>query len=152
MTAQGATDGCARVAALATGVKRAYSTTSSGQTGVFPIPTDITDTPIALVWHERFTLALPGSPEVLNHFVRVDLWVSATDPGVAEKVMVPLVTNVIEVFRTHVGIFGNAFTAKITDGGPPSDQQANGQPFLVYPINVKCTAMSAPLYELGPTS
>ena len=55
MSVEGVVDGCARVAALIPGVKRAYSSTASSQdlTGVSPIPQDISDSPVALVRHER---------------------------------------------------------------------------------------------------
>lgn len=152
MSVEGAVDACARVAALATGIKRAYSSTGSGQAGVYPIPTDITDAPIALVGGHRFDLTKSGSPEVINHYVTVEVWVRATDPGVAEKEMLPLVTNLVIAFRTHVGLFGNAFTAKLTEGGPARDEDVAGQPFRVYPITVKCTEMTTPTYDVGPSS
>ena len=148
MSVEGVTDGVARVVALAPGIKAAYSSASSGQPDVQQIPQDIADTPVAVVRHERFDSVSQGTPEILVHLVSVDVYVSAANAGEAERRLLPLVTSIIATFRTHVGLFANAFTAQVANGGPADDVLISGKPYIVYPITVRAREFSTETYTL----
>lgn len=148
MSAEGVTDACALVVATVPTVKAAYSSSGSGLEGTRPIPQDIPTTPVAIVRHNRFELAQAGSPERLVHYVVVELWVSATSAGEAERVLLPLVTATVAAFRTHVGIFGQGTVAKVVEGGPADDAVVSGKPYLVYPVTVRVTELSIQSYTL----
>lgn len=157
MSLEGAVDGSARVVAEVEAIKRVYSATATGDSQdlgpkVKPIPKDISDTPVAIVRHERFTLGATGTPDVLKHYVTVEIWVNAADPGTAEKIILPLVSAVLAAFKLKVALFGNAFRAKTTEGGPPIDAVANRKTFIVYPITIEVTELNPAGYQLGPSS
>lgn len=154
MRVEDAVDGCARVAALIPGIKRAYSSTASSQdmTGIDPIPQDVSDPPVAIVRQDGGRTAERGTPDVTHLLVAVELWVSSVDAGTADKQMTPLISGALEQFRTHVRIFGNAFTAKVVEWSPAVDVVSNAKKYIVTTVTIDVTTLEVAPYEPGPSS
>jgi hypothetical protein len=156
MSVEGVTDGAARVAGTAPDIVKVYATASSGQPDVFPIEADVgvlsLGKGIAIVRHEGFVMVHSGKPEQIRHAIVIEIWVSAASPGAAEKSLLPLVTQIITAFRTKVGLYGQGAVAKVNTGGPPADVDANGKPYIVYPVVIMVTELTVNDYQLGPGS
>lgn len=152
MNVQNAVDGCARVAALIPGIKRAYSSTASGQAGIFPIPQDVSDAPVAIVRQAGGRTAERGTPDVTHLLVSVELWVSSVSAGTADKEMAPLITGALDAFRSHVRLFGNAFTGKVVEWTEAVDVVSNLKNYIVVTVTIDVTTLEPATYEPGPTS
>lgn len=152
MSLESITDGCARVLAGVAGMKAAHGPDVTGYSAVQPMPQDVTETPVALVWYDHFELSKVGSYEVIHHYVNADLYFASTTAAQAEAEMLPIVTLCVAAFRQSVGLFGQATVAKIQRGGPARPEKVNGKPFNVFPITIIATVGAVQDYQLGPGS
>jgi hypothetical protein len=146
---EGVVDATARVLASVSGMKAAYASTAGGQGDtVKSMPSDITDTPVALVVLGGFQLlSATGSFEKLRCDVIADVYFSATNPGAAEKVALPLLTRCFAAFRTNADVYGQGTIATCDSGGPPRSEVVSGKDYLVFPLNVTVLVASIQLYS-----
>lgn len=154
MSLEGVTDATARVLADVPGLKGVYSAKlqlGAGYEAIKPIPADIPDTPIALVWYDRFEL-VPGSFERIRHFISAELWFRARTDAEAERAMLPIISGSIAAFRTKAGLFGQGTIATIERGGPGRAEVVSQQPFAVFPLVIRVLEAAVHAYESGPAS
>lgn len=155
MSLEGVTDAVATAFTTVPGMKAVYSSTATEPTsGVQPILDDIPDTPVAMVRHGGFELK-PGSFEVINHQVIADLFFEAVDPGLAEKLMLPMVSLCIATFRNYAGLSptlsaAGIIVAAIRRGGPSVDALVNTKTYLIWPLVVEVTEAGPQQYQLTP--
>ncbi len=151
MSAEGITDAVARhFAANVSGVKGAYASGAGGQGAtVRTMPSDIPDTPIALVQWDRYEL-VPGSFEKVRHYISVDLYFGAADAGDAYKTYLPFVSRVIASLRSNADLYGTCDLAVARSGGPADPVDVNGQPFVVLPFSIEALESGAHPYTKTP--
>jgi hypothetical protein len=149
VTFEGVVDATARVLATVDGMKAAYASTAGGQgDSVKAMPSDISDTPVALCVLGGFDLlSATGTWEKVHFEVVCDVYFSATNPGAAEKVQLPLLTRCFAAMRQHAGLYGEGTVATMTRGGPPRSEVVNGKDYLVFPLFVDVLVASVQLYS-----
>ena len=137
-----------------------YTARTTDIAGVSEIPSGVTtdapgvgvgipDWPAAVVRHDGFEFSA-GSYERNRHDVQVDLWFGAASPAEAEKALLPVLSALIGMFRGKVTLGGRVSgPALIRRGGPPeSIVDANGQPFIIYPVHVSVMAAGPATYSV----
>lgn len=146
MSAEAITDAVARhFGENVEGIKAAYA---SGAAGAKPLPQDIFDTPIALVYWQTYSLT-PGSYERIRHTVNADVYFQGADPAMSYKTYLPMVTKVVASFRTNVGLYGTATIAVAESGGPPEDVVINGKPYIRLTFEINALETGPQTYALG---
>ncbi|MCA1570401.1 MAG: hypothetical protein LC798_08815 [Chloroflexi bacterium] len=150
MSAEAITDAVARhFAENVQGVKAAYASGAGGQGSVVKtLPSDIFDTPVAIVYWQRYELTA-GSYEKVRHFVNADLYFGAADSAAAYKTYLPFVSRVIESFRANVGLFGTATLAFAPSSQPPETVNVNGKEYVRLTFEVTALETTITSYSAG---
>lgn len=151
MSAEAITDAVAKhFAANVAGIKGAYGSGSGGQGAtVRTFPSDIPDTPIALISWNRYELH-PGSFEKVQHFIDVDLYFNATDAGDAYKTYLPFVSRVISSLRSNADLYGTCSLAAARSGGPAVAEDVNGKPYIRLSFVIQALESGAHPYSTTP--
>ncbi len=138
MSAEGITDAAVRhFVQNVAGIKGAYASGAGGQgTTVRTMPTDIFDTPVAILELTSLRWEMDaGSFERTRWYFDVNVWFSATDAGAMAKQAVPFMSAIKDSLRSNANLFGTCTQATATAGGPMAFEEVNGKPYVVLPVH-----------------
>ena len=151
MSAEAITDAVARhFAENVQGVLAGYASGAGGQGDIVKtLPQDIYDTPVAVVYWQRYELVAPGSFEKVRHFINADLYFGAADAAASYKQYLPFVSRVITSFRSNVGLYGTATLAFANSNIPPEAVEINGKPMVRLTFEIQALEVTITQYAQG---